>query len=221
MVEPGRAVGEPGVDPVPCLRFGFAVVAGVGDGGDRGFGPGLRFGEAEFRAVLGRPGTFRVVDARWFRQAHDAVGADPADQLDGQVAQDPGQAGDVVARVRDDHVRTASLPLACGDEPLDNTPQLGGRDRGRIVRRAEPDRVQDRGPGRGTRLQHGHEGVGPSRDELRCRLRTAVDAAEQPVRRTRRVRAEPRRHIDRQNQAPALEPRATAARPTAPAAGRR
>lgn len=31
-------VGEPWVDPVPCLGFSLAVVAGVGDRGDRGLG---------------------------------------------------------------------------------------------------------------------------------------------------------------------------------------
>ena len=108
-----------------------------------------------------------AVHPRWFRQPHHAVGADTAHHLDGEVAQDPGQAGDVVAGVADDHdMRVSGLPLACGDESLDDAPQLGGGDRGRVVRRAEPDRVQDRGPGRGTRFQHGHEGVGPARNEL-------------------------------------------------------
>ncbi|GDY59041.1 hypothetical protein SVIO_096640 [Streptomyces violaceusniger] len=185
-------MGEPWVDPVPHLGLGLAVVGGVVDGGDRGLGPGLRLGEAEFRAVLGWP----AVDAAhpwWFRQAHDAVGADAADQFDRQVAQDPGQAGDVVARIaHDQDVRIASLPLACGDEPFNDSSELGGGDRGRVVRRAQPDRVQDRGPGRGARLQQGHEGVGPARNELRYRLGAAVDVAEQALRRTRRVRPKPR-----------------------------
>ncbi|GAA1375576.1 hypothetical protein GCM10009612_72550 [Streptomyces beijiangensis] len=89
VVEPWGAVREPGVDPAPCLGLGPAVVGGVGD---RGLRSGLRLGEPEFRAVLGR----LAVDAmhpRWLRQAHHAVGAHPADQLDRQVAQDPGQAG--------------------------------------------------------------------------------------------------------------------------------
>lgn len=84
---------------------------------------------------------------RWLRQTHDAVGRDTADQFDGQVTHYPGQTGGVVVGVADDHdVRIPGLPLADVDQPLDNTPQLIGRDRGRIVRRAEPDRVQDRGP---------------------------------------------------------------------------
>lgn len=182
MVEPGRTVGEPGVDPVPCLGLGRAVVAGVGNGSDRGLGPALRLGKPEFRAVLGWP-TVDAVHPRWFRQTHDAAGADPADHLDGQVAQDPGQAGDVVAGIADDHnVRAPGLPLARGDKPLNDSSKLVSGDRGRIVRRAKPDRVQDRGPGPGARLQQDDEGVGPAWNELRRRLRTAVDVAEQPLR---------------------------------------
>lgn len=118
MVEPGRAVSEPWVDPVPGLGFGLAVVGGVSDGRDCGLGPGLRLGEAEFRAVFGRPAV-DAVHSRRPRQTHDAVGADPADQLDGEVTHDPGQAGDVIAGVADDHdMRVTGLPLARGDEPL-------------------------------------------------------------------------------------------------------
>lgn len=82
-------MGEPGVDPVPCLCLGLAVVGGGGDRGDRGLRPGVRLAEVEFRAVLRRPAALRVVDTRRLRQSHDTVGTDPADQLDGQVAQGP------------------------------------------------------------------------------------------------------------------------------------
>jgi hypothetical protein len=54
MLQPGRAMGQPRVDPVPRLGFGLAVVGGVGDGGDRRFGPGLGLGETELLAVLRR-----------------------------------------------------------------------------------------------------------------------------------------------------------------------
>lgn len=46
-----------------------------------------------------------------------------------------------------------------------------------------------------------------SRDEPRCRLRSAVEMTEQPLGRARRVRTKPRRDIDRQDQAPAVEAR--------------
>lgn len=75
-------MGEPGVGPVPCLGFGLA--------------------EAKFRAVLGRSAV-DAVHPPWLRSAHDAVGADAADQLDGQAAPDPRQSGDVVAGIADDH----------------------------------------------------------------------------------------------------------------------
>lgn len=77
----------------------------------------------------------------------------------------PGQAGDVVAGVADDHDgRVPGLLLTRGDEPFNDSSELGGGDRGRIVRRAKPNHVQDRGPRGGTRLQHGDEGVGPARN---------------------------------------------------------
>ncbi len=165
-------MGEPWADPVPCLGFGLAVVGRVR--GDRRLGPGLRHGEPQFRAVLERPAV-DAVHSRCFRQPHHTVGADPAGQFDRQVAQDPGQAGDVVAGIADDHdIRDPGLPLTSGDEPLDDTPQQGGGDRGRLVRRSEPDHVQDRGPRRGARLQHSHERAGPARNALRGRLHTPV-----------------------------------------------
>lgn len=136
-------MGGPWVDPVPGLGLGLAVMGGVGDRGDRRLGPGLRFGEAEFRAVFGRPAV-DAVHPRWFRQAHDAVGAAPADQLDGQVAQDPGQAGDVVAGVADARdVRVSGLPLAGGDEPLNYSSELGSGDGGRVVC-SGPSRIASR-----------------------------------------------------------------------------
>ncbi|MGW9172314.1 hypothetical protein [Streptomyces decoyicus] len=49
------------------------------------------------------------------------------------------------------------LPLVCGDEPFHHVPELGGSDSSRIVGGPEPDRIQDRGPGRGTHLQNSDE----------------------------------------------------------------
>ncbi|KOX28623.1 hypothetical protein ADL06_13635 [Streptomyces sp. NRRL F-6491] len=83
--------------------------------------------------MFGRPSALRVVDARWLGQAHDLVGADAADQLDGQAAQDPGQAGDVIVGVADDHdLRVPVLPLTGRDEPFNHASELGGGDRGRV-----------------------------------------------------------------------------------------
>lgn len=56
------------------------------------------------------------------------------------LRQDSGQAGDVAAGIADDRdVRVFGLLLARGAEPLDDTPQLGGGDSGRIVHRLKPD----------------------------------------------------------------------------------
>ena len=73
----------------------------------------IGLGEAELRPVLGRAPAPRGIDTGRFRQAHHPVTADPADQLDGQVPQHPGQTGDVVAGIHDDRdVRVSGLPLA-------------------------------------------------------------------------------------------------------------
>ncbi|GAA3993513.1 hypothetical protein GCM10022384_46430 [Streptomyces marokkonensis] len=139
-------MGEPGVDPVPRLGLRLAVVGGLGDRGDRGLGTGLRLGEAEFRSVLGRP-AIDAVHPRWLRQPHDPVGTDPANELDRQIAQDPGQTGDVIAGIAHDHDgRVPGLPLARDDEPFNDSAELARGDCGGVVHRAEPDHVQDRGP---------------------------------------------------------------------------
>ncbi len=78
-----------------------------------------------------------------------------------------------------------------------------------VASSAGPSRiaVQGRGPGCGARLQHGHERVGPARNELRGCLRAPVDVAGQALGRAWRVRAKPRRRIDCQDRTPAVEPR--------------
>lgn len=106
VLQPDRTVGQTRVDPVPRLGFGLAVVHGVGGRDNRRLGAGLRFGEAELRPVLGRVATAGMgameLLTRGRRTAHHPVRADPPDQLDGQIPQDPGQAGDVVVGVHDD-----------------------------------------------------------------------------------------------------------------------
>jgi hypothetical protein len=206
VVQPGGPMGQTRVDPVPRLRGRLAVVRGGGAGGDGGLGPGLGLGEAELRAVLRRAAALRVVDARRLRQPHHTVTANTADQLNGQIPQHPGQTGHVVAGVRhDDDVRFTRRPLPRRDEPFDNAAELGGGNRGGVVGRSQTDRVQDLRPRGGAHLQHGDERVRPAGDELRGRLRPSVDVAEQAVRRARRVRSQPRRHVDGQDQAPVRE----------------
>lgn len=83
---------------------------------------------------------------------HDAVRAESADQLDGQVGQDVGEAGDVVAGVHDDDdVRVARPPLPGMHQPGDHLTQLGGGHRGGIghgpSRIASSAAVQDVRPG--------------------------------------------------------------------------
>jgi hypothetical protein len=96
--------------------------------------------------VLGRPAV-RPGQPRRLRQTHHAVAADAPDQLGREAAQDPGEAGDVIAGVgHDEDVRLAGLPLARGDEPVDDIAELGSGDRGGIGGRAEPNSVQDVAP---------------------------------------------------------------------------
>lgn len=78
---------------------------------------------------------------------HDTVRAQSADQLDGQVRQDVGEVGDVVAGVHDDeHVRVARLASAGLPEPRGDVAQLDGGHRGGVVGRSKPDGVQNGGP---------------------------------------------------------------------------
>ena len=67
VLQPGRAVGQPRVAPVPRLGFGLALVGGVGRRGHGRFRPRLGLGEAELRPVLGRAPALGVVCARRLR----------------------------------------------------------------------------------------------------------------------------------------------------------
>jgi hypothetical protein len=55
VIEPGGAVGQPRVQPVPCLRFGGAVAGGERARGDLRGRPRARVGQRQFPAVLARP----------------------------------------------------------------------------------------------------------------------------------------------------------------------
>jgi hypothetical protein len=84
-------------------------------------GPGLRLGEAELPAVIERA-IIDPVHPWWLRRTQHGIGADPADQLDRQVAQAPGQAGDVVPGIADDDAgRVPGPPSNRCDEPFDHS----------------------------------------------------------------------------------------------------
>jgi hypothetical protein len=117
-----------------------------------------------------------------FRQPQDPVAADPADQVDGQIAQDEREPGDVVAGVGDDqNVRVPGLPMPGRDQTAEHGAELLRGHRGDVVGGSEPGRVQQRGPRRPARLEGGDERVRPARDQLGLSLTAAIDVAEQPV----------------------------------------
>ncbi|OKI03184.1 hypothetical protein AMK13_27195 [Streptomyces sp. CB02056] len=166
------------------------LVVSVGSGQAAGSASGKR------GPRFGGP-ALRVVDVGGLRQSQDAVRAQAADDLDGQVPQHVREAHRVVARVHHDHdVRVAVAPLTRGDQAPDHLPQLGGGHQRSIVGRAEADHVQDlrpRGPVRGER---GDERVGPARHHVVGRLASAaVDQADQPLGRAGGVGAQPRRDV--------------------------
>ena len=94
---------------------------------------------------------------------------------------------------------------ACA-QPVHGLAQLGGGHRGRVIGRAEADRVQHRGPAAAPGPQRGHHRVRPAGDHLRGALRPAVDVAEQPRRAGLGVRTQPRRDIGGQHD-PLPDPR--------------
>lgn len=123
VVLPSAAAGQLGVAPVPGGGVGGAVPAGRGAGGDVGGRVGAGLVEVKHGAVptgpaglAGDPGRRRLVE--------DPVGLYPAQHLHGQVRQQEGQAGQVVAGVeRDQDRRVARLVLA-------RPPAAGRRRRG-------------------------------------------------------------------------------------------
>jgi hypothetical protein len=113
------------------------------------FGPGGRLVQGELGAVLGRPSGGPRWPG-WLGQAQNAVGADPAEQLEGQIGQHERQPGDVLAGVHDDQVvRATIVPMPGGDQPADDVAELLGGHRGGIVGRPRTDStaVQDVRPG--------------------------------------------------------------------------
>jgi hypothetical protein len=147
VVEPGAARGQAGVHPVPGKGFGCPVARGIADGGLVGSVPGVRFGEGEDTAVLaGLPASRGGATGSGVAE-HDSVRAQACDQFDGQVGQDVGEAGDVVAGVHhDENVWVTGPPLPRVHEPGDDLAELGGGHRGGVVGGPQADRVQHGGP---------------------------------------------------------------------------
>lgn len=203
MVEPWTAGGQTGVHPVPGQGLGLAVAAGVAGRGLLGGVPGVRFGEGEDTAVLAGLSAARGGTSGAGVAEHHPVRAQPADQLEGQVGQDVGEAGDVVAGVHDDDdVRVAGPPLPGVHEPGEDITDLGGGHRGGVVGRPEPDRVQHGRP-RGTScFQGGDEGVGPAGDELIRAAASPVDVAEQQLGSGGSVGPQPVAHVHREDDPP-------------------
>ena len=78
---------------------------------------------------------------------------------------------------------------------------------GGVVGRAEPHRVQQRGPRGAAGFQGGDERVRPARDQLGVALPAAIDVAEQPFRAGRGVRAQPRADVHGEHDPPVRGPR--------------
>ena len=198
VVLPLPLAGQPLVHPAPGRRGGGAVAGRLGDGGHGRGRPGFLAVEPELGAVPGGAAA-RGRLLRGGRGVHDAVAAQPPEDLHGQVAQQPGQPGQVVAGVEDDQdVRVAAVPVPGGRQPGHHAAELARRDLGGVVGRAEADRVQRQGPRGAARPERRDERVWPARDELLVPLPARVAVAEQPLRAGLGVRAQPVAHVGRQ-----------------------
>jgi hypothetical protein len=207
VTEPGGAVGEPGMHLVPGLRHGHPVPGGHRARGDLRGRPRRRVSERQLAAVLAGPAV-RAGLARRRGQQHHPVAAQPAEQLHGQVSEQPGEPGHVVAGVEDDQDGRVTLtPVPGLDQPGDNLADLNCGHLSLVVIRAQAHRVQHRGPGRAARLQRRDDRVRPARDHLRLAFPAPVDVAEQTLRAGHRTRAQPAAHIGGQHQPPVGCPR--------------
>ena len=176
--------------------------AGLGDGGRRRGGPGTAVGELERGPVPQRAAVGAGQPGRG-GEVHHPVAAQPAQHLDRQVGQQPGQPGQVIAGVEHDQdVRVAVTPVPGGDDPGHHLADLGGGHLGRVIGRAEPDRIQRQRPRGAARLQRRDQRVRPARDHLRVPLPPRITVAEQPLRAGGRVRPQPVAHIHRQPDPP-------------------
>ena len=145
---PGGAVSQPGVQAVPGAREGSAVAGGLGAGHDRRPGMSRRLGQRELWPVFRRtPGGARR--AWWCGEPEDAIRAQPPEELDGQIGQQEGQPGHVVAGVEYDQdvwIALAPLPGGAGDGRSPRVVCCGGDQWSASSGRAQTHRVQQRGP---------------------------------------------------------------------------
>ena len=179
------------MQPSPGRGPGGAVPGGRGAGGRGRGGPGSLIGEPERGAVPQRAAVGAGQPGRG-REVHHPVAAQPAEHFGRQVAQQPGQPGQVIAGVEDDHdVRVAVVPVPGGDDPPDDLADLRRGHLGGVIGRAEPDRVQRQRPGGPAWFQRGDDRVRPARDQLRVALAPRIAVAEQPVRAGGRVWPQP------------------------------
>jgi hypothetical protein len=86
----------------------------------------------------------------------------------------------------------ALLPLAGGDEPLDDLADLDRGERGHIRPGLQADSFQHGGPRGAASLRCGHDRIRPARDHLVLALAVAERVAEGPVRADVGVQPQPR-----------------------------
>jgi hypothetical protein len=96
--------------------------------------------------MLGRPAVGAGL-ARRGGEVYHPVAAQPAEHLDREVAQQPGQPGQVIAGIEDGQdVRVPVAPVPGGDNPFCDLAELRCGHLGGVVGRAGPDRVQRQRP---------------------------------------------------------------------------
>jgi hypothetical protein len=201
VIEPGGAVGEPGVHPVPRGSHRRPVPGRHRCRGDLRVRACRRIGEGHLAAVLAGAAHGAGL-ARRHGQPHHPVAAQPPEQFHGQVREQPGEPGDVVAGVEDDQdPRITLAPVPGLGQPGHDLADLGGGHRSLVVIRAKAHGIQHRGPRGTARLQRRDHRVRPARDHLRLPLPAAIDVAKQPARAGGRAGPQPVTHIGREHQA--------------------
>ena len=202
MVGPGATPLQCRVQAAPALGDGGAE-AFMAAGGllDRGW-VGGRVGQAEGLAVAGVAAGRGSLAAPW-PVVHDAVGADPAEQPYRFVAQQPGEAHDVVAAVQDEqHCGVVLVPLPGFAQAPEQVADLGGGDVGGVVVRAEADCVDRAGPRGPSPAQGGCDLVGPAGDGLARPVAAARAVTVQALGRALGVRTRPGRDVQREGDLP-------------------
>jgi hypothetical protein len=195
-------LGQLGVHPVPGRDVHGAVPGGLRAPGGRRPGPGRAVPALDRVAVLPGPAAQPGRLGRR-RPVHDPGAPQPGAQHQRQVRQQPGQPDHVVPGIEHhDDARVARAPVPGPLQPPGHLAQLRGGHLGGVVVRAEPDRVQRRGPRRRARAQRGHERVRPARDPLPGMTAPAVHVAEHPLRAGPGLGPQPVAHIGRQPDPP-------------------